>query len=96
VGKISKSGSKSGSQHPRVHAPAQETGQAVISSTGSLKDLETQTVEQIAAPNDSDPEDKMMTDSSDSGSESDGGYLEAEEINGPVQGTNGEMMEVDS
>jgi hypothetical protein len=79
-----------------VHPHAQEAAQADVSSTGSLKDPETQNAEQLADPNGSDPENKMMTDSSDSGSESDGGDMETEEINEPVQGTNGEMMEVDS
>jgi hypothetical protein len=79
-----------------VPPPAQETGQAIVSSTGSLKDPETQNTGLLAVPNDSDPENKMMTDSSDSGSESDDGDMETEDINGPVQGTNGEMMEVDS
>jgi hypothetical protein len=79
-----------------VPAAAQETRQTIVSSTGSPKDPETQNAEQVSAPNDSDPENNMLTDNSDSGSESDGGDMETEEINGPVQGTNGEMMEVDS
>lgn len=93
---MKKSTSTANSKDPRKHLVQQPAKSGPDSTTESPRPTDAQDLDQIAASPDSELENKMSTDDSDSGSDTDGGDMETEEVVDSIPIANGEMMDVDS